>query len=229
MQHGKLTGYRLIITAGGTRESLDPVRFIGNHSSGKQGYALAQAAVDAGAHVTLVTTMNLPAPAGVDVIRVNTAEEMLNALRTHLKDHPESDALIMAAAIADFRPVQTASQKIKKQDDDSPPVLELTRTPDILLELKKDRARHALHVVVGFAAESENLIANARRKLEKKGLDFIVANNITATDAGFGSDYNRVIILDGQHTEDIPRATKTRISERVIERVAALLKTMDRG
>ncbi len=224
-QHGTLAGRRVIVTAGGTREPLDPVRFIGNHSSGKQGYALAQAAVDAGARVTLISTVDRPVPVGAEVVSVQTAQEMLDTLRQHLNAHTHTDALIMAAAIADFRPAQTADQKIKKQDDNSAPSITLTRTPDILLQLKDDRtqATWTVSVVVGFAAESENLQENASRKLQKKALDFIVANDITATDAGFGSDYNRVLILDGQHSEVIPRATKSRISERVIERVAALL------
>jgi phosphopantothenoylcysteine decarboxylase/phosphopantothenate--cysteine ligase len=224
-QHGRLSGRRVIVTAGGTREPLDPVRFIGNHSSGKQGYALAQAAIDAGAHVTLISTVKRPAAVGADVVSVQTAQEMLDALRQQLNAQAQTDALLMAAAIADFRPAQTADQKIKKQDDNSAPSIPLTRTPDILLQLKDDRAQAAwtLSVIVGFAAESENLTENAQHKLQKKALDFIIANDITATDAGFGSDYNRVLILDGQHSEAIARASKSRISERVIERVAVLL------
>ena len=220
-KNGILKGKHVVVTAGGTREPLDPVRYISNHSSGKQGYALAQAALDAGATVTLISTVNLPIPVGAELITVDTAESMQAAV---LAQMPKTSILIMAAAIADFRPLARAEQKIKKSDDGSSPTIELTRNPDILVSVKaqRDQSQHP-ETVVGFAAESQHLLENAQGKLERKGLDLIVANDITATDAGFSSDYNRVVILDRDGgREEIERETKARISERVIERVALL-------
>ena len=225
--NGPLAGRRLLITAGGTREPLDPVRFLTNRSSGKQGYALAQAAVDAGAEVVLVSAArNLPVPYGVTFVPVDTAERMLKAVLANL---PAADALIMAAAVADFRPQTIAEQKIKKpQDPDATHTLTLERTPDILMEVRKRRNdTHWPRVVVGFAAESENLLENAREKLERKGLDLLVANDITAADAGFDADTNRVIIIDaaGQQ-EALPLASKARVSEMIVSRVAQLLSRL---
>lgn len=216
---GALAGKRVVITAGGTREPLDPVRFISNYSSGKQGYALAQAAVDAGAKVTLISTVNLPVPIGAHLVAVESAEEMLYAIMKR----GSVDALIMAAAVADFRPAQRAEQKIKKKaDDDSAPIIELVRNPDILQRIHQSEVRP--RVVVGFAAESENLLANAQSKLERKGLDMIVANDISASDAGFASDDNRVVILSKDHpAEELPLMSKALVSEEVIQRVATLL------
>lgn len=223
-QKGALQGKHVVVTAGGTREALDPVRFISNHSSGKQGYALAQAALDAGANVTLISTVDLPTPIGAKLEKVDSAESMLEAVLHHAVKELRR-ILIMSAAIADFRPATRSEQKIKKKDDDSAPTLVLERNPDILLKVQEQRRKgDTPRVVVGFAAESENLLNNARIKLEKKGLDLIVANDITATDAGFASDYNRVVILDRDGgREEIERETKTHISERVVERVAEIL------
>jgi phosphopantothenoylcysteine decarboxylase / phosphopantothenate---cysteine ligase len=222
-QTGSLAGKHVVVTAGGTREALDPVRFISNHSSGKQGYALAQAALDAGASVTLISTVDLTPPIGAEVIKVEAALEMLEMVKQHLIER-NAQVLIMAAAIADFRPATRAEQKIKKKNDDEGMNVSLVRNPDILQEVKNLPFFH-LRVVVGFAAESENLLNNAKIKLERKGLHLIVANDITATDAGFASDYNRVVILDKNGgREEIERETKSRISERVIERIAELLK-----
>lgn len=220
---GALVGKWVVVTAGGTREPLDPVRFITNRSSGKQGYALAQAALDAGATVTLITASDLPLPVGVNGINVASAAEMQEAVLEHIA---KADALLMAAAVADFRPQNRSDQKIKKKDDsDEAPVISLARTPDILLSVKAQRAAQGSpRVVVGFAAESEKLLAHARAKLERKGLDFLIANDITAPDAGFEVDTNRVIILgaDGSQTP-LALATKTRIAEAIIERVATAL------
>ncbi|MDQ7027021.1 MAG: bifunctional phosphopantothenoylcysteine decarboxylase/phosphopantothenate--cysteine ligase CoaBC [Anaerolineae bacterium] len=226
-QNGALHGNHVVVTAGGTREALDPVRFIGNHSSGKQGYALAQAALDVGAKVTLISTVDLPTPIGAKLDKVDSAESMLEAV-LHYALKELHRILIMSAAVADFRPATRSVQKIKKKDDDSAPTLVLERTADILQSVKAARDstidRLSPSVVVGFAAESENLLNNARIKLERKGLDLIVANDITATDAGFASDYNRVVILDRDGgREEIERQSKTQISERVIERVADIL------
>ncbi len=213
---GVLAGKRVVVTAGGTREPLDPVRFISNYSSGKQGYALAQAAIDSGAEVTLISTVSLPAPTGTEVIPVESAQEMLDAILAQ----EAVDALIMAAAVADFRPASRAGQKIKKKaDDDSAPSIELVRNPDILKTVHESAAKP--RVVVGFAAESENLLENAQAKLERKGLDLIVANDIRATDAGFASDDNRVVLL-GKNlpAEELPLMSKALVSERVIQRIA---------
>jgi len=217
---GSLKGQRIAITAGGTREPLDPVRFISNYSSGKQGYALAQAAVDAGAdEVILISAVNLPVPVGVKLVPVESAVEILIAIQ----GQGALDALIMAAAVADFRPASRAEQKIKKDaDDDSAPTIELVRNPDILKTIHKSGNKP--RVVVGFAAESENLLENAQGKLERKGLDMIVANDISASDAGFASDDNRVVILSkDQAPEELPLMSKALVSERIIRRIAEML------
>lgn len=220
---GILAGKKVVVTAGGTREAIDPVRFITNRSSGKQGYALAQAALDAGAAVTLVTASDLPSPVGANIINVSSAEHMQLAVLDHIAT---ADALLMAAAVADFRPQTRATQKIKKKDDsDEAPIIVLSRTPDILMSVKEQRASidHP-QVIVGFAAESEHLLSHARAKLERKGLDLLIANDITASDAGFEVDTNRVIILGADGTQTpLALATKTRIAEAIIEHVAALL------
>jgi phosphopantothenoylcysteine decarboxylase/phosphopantothenate--cysteine ligase len=220
---GALSGRKVVISAGGTQEAIDPVRFITNKSSGKQGYALAQAALDAGAsHVVLVSAATgLPTPIGATLIPAENAAHMLEEIQTHSSD---ADALIMAAAVADFRPAEVATQKIKKTDDGEGITLSLTRNPDILLEVNARRGKSGFpRVVVGFAAESQNLLENAQSKLTRKGLDFIVANDISAQDAGFATDTNRVTLLDqdGQHPFDL--TSKAHISEIIIEKVAKLL------
>jgi phosphopantothenoylcysteine decarboxylase/phosphopantothenate--cysteine ligase len=221
--NGLLVGRKVVITAGGTSEAIDPVRYITNRSSGKQGYALAQAAVDAGADVTLISAARgLPTPIGAYLIPVESAADMLKAVLEHSKN---ADALIMAAAVADFRPETIASQKIKKSDDGSGLKLTLGRTADILMEVKAQRQQIEFpRVCVGFAAESENLLANARSKLERKGLELLVANDISSTDAGFAVDTNRVTILDsGGGQQVLPLASKAKISETILARVAAIL------
>ncbi len=220
---GPLVGCRVVVTAGGTQEAMDPVRYLTNRSSGKQGYALAQAALDAGAEVTLISAASrLPLPVGAQVLPVKSAAEMLSAVLGNLD---QTDALVMAAAVADFRPKEVAAQKIKKQAQGDSLTLELERNPDILLEVKARRAESGWPVVViGFAAESEHLLANAQEKLAGKGLDLLAANDISAEDAGFGTDTNRVSILDsqgGQQTLDL--LSKTQVSEILMARVAALL------
>jgi phosphopantothenoylcysteine decarboxylase / phosphopantothenate---cysteine ligase len=222
-QEGALNGCKVVVSAGGTREAIDPVRYISNHSSGKQGYAIAQAAVDSGAEsVVLVTAANQATPVGVTRIDVDSAAAMNAAIVQHSVD---ADVLVMAAAVADFRPVQAATQKIKKEKSTQAMTLELTRNPDILLNIKAQRERSGFpRVVVGFAAESENLVNNAQTKLERKGVDLLIANDITARDAGFAVDTNRVIVLDsdgGQHAIDL--MSKAAISEMIIERAASLL------
>lgn len=222
--NGPLAGRRVLVTAGGTREPLDPVRFITNRSSGKQGYALAQAALDAGADVVLVsTTRSLPTPYGAQLVPVDTAERMLKAVLSNL---PSVEILLMAAAVADFRPQNVAAQKIKKsKDPNASHILTLERTPDILLEVKEHRSGARWpRVVVGFAAESENLLANATDKLERKQLDLLVANDITASDAGFDTDTNRVILIDASgQQEALALQSKAKVAEAIVRRVAQLL------
>jgi phosphopantothenoylcysteine decarboxylase/phosphopantothenate--cysteine ligase len=223
-RQGALVHRRIVVTAGGTREPIDPVRYITNRSSGKQGYAVAQAAVDAGAEVVLISAAyDLPVPVGAVLIPANTAEEMLQAVQSHIEG---ADALIMAAAVADFRPAAPADQKIKKPDDSSTGLdLTLSRTPDILLAVKALRDKTGCpRVVVGFAAESQDVLANAQSKLVRKGLDLIAANDIMAADAGFETDTNRVILLDAQGSQQpLGLLSKAKVGEALIQRVVALL------
>ncbi len=222
-QNGSLAGRKIVVSAGGTREPIDPVRYITNRSSGKQGYAITQAALDAGAReVILISTVDLPLPLGATLIPVGSAESMLTAVLQHTTN---TDALIMAAAVADFRPAAVAEQKIKKKEDDNSGLtLNLTRNSDILLAIKQQREQTGSPcVVVGFAAESENLLKNAQSKLDRKGLDLLVANDISATDAGFAVDTNRVILLDSSGQTPLPLTTKTLVGEAIIAHIAALL------
>lgn len=221
---GRLAGKKVVVTAGGTREALDPVRFLTNRSSGRQGYALAQAALDEGADVTLISaTRHLPSPYGAEMISVDSAEQMYRAVIANIAS---ADVLIMAAAVADFRPHTTADHKIKKTDDSSALVLTLEQTTDILVAVKERRRDSRWpRVVVGFAAESDDLIGNAKVKLERKGVDMLVANDIKAKDAGFESPNNRVTILDATGAQETLELTsKIRVSEHIIHRVAQLLE-----
>jgi phosphopantothenoylcysteine decarboxylase/phosphopantothenate--cysteine ligase len=218
---GPLRQRRIIVTAGGTREPVDPVRVLTNRSSGRQGTALAQAALDAGADVTLIATpVEVPIPVGVELVPVQTAAEMADAVQAAC---PGSDALLMAAAVSDFRPSQPAEQKLKKED--GTPTLVLEPTPDILAAVAAQRRETGCpRVVVGFAAETEHLIQNARSKLRSKGMDLIVANDVTAADSGFSVDTNRVVLLDTWgETEPLPLLSKSEVARRVIERVGGLL------
>jgi phosphopantothenoylcysteine decarboxylase/phosphopantothenate--cysteine ligase len=221
-RHGPLHGRRLVVTAGGTQEAIDPVRLLTNRSSGKQGYALAQAALDAGAQVTLISTpVSLDIPQGVELIQVTSASEMESAV---LNACLQSDVLLMAAAVADFKPTQTSGQKIKKAF--GMPVLELEPTSDILSALSKQRLQsRSPRVVVGFAAETQDLLANAEVKLRSKHLDLIVANDVTSPGSGFGVDTNQVILLfaSGQ-TIPLPLLSKSEVAEKVIAEVVKLLK-----
>jgi len=209
-----LIGRHVVVTAGGTREPIDPVRYISNRSSGKMGFALAEAGRDRGADVTLITApTSLPEPAGIRVIRVCTAEEMRQAVQN---EAPRADVLIMSAAVADYRPIRTAKGKIKKGKAGL--TLELERTSDILGSVKGNLIK------VGFAAESGELIKNAEKKLKQKRLDFIVANDITARDSGFGTDTNRVTIIDRKGKVDrLPLLTKREVAERILDKVIVLL------
>jgi phosphopantothenoylcysteine decarboxylase/phosphopantothenate--cysteine ligase len=209
-----LSGKRLVVTAGGTRERIDPARYIGNPSSGKMGYALAEAARDRGAKVTLITASSLPEPEGIKVVPVETAAQMKRAVT---KAVVKADALLMAAAVADYRPKTKARSKIKKRSPNL--TLKLVRTPDILGEVKGN------FIKVGFAAESDDLITNARKKLAKKKLDLIVANDITAKDSGFGVDTNKVTLIDkDDKAESLPLMSKREVADRILDRVVGLLK-----
>ena len=217
---GKLAGKKVIVTAGGTQEAIDPVRVITNHSSGKQGYALAQAALDAGAKVTLITTPTaLTPPVGADIVHVKSVQDMLDALL-----QKSADALIMAAAGADFRPVNVAKDKLKKRD--GIPQIQLEAAPDILKTLSSQSGvTKRFNVTVGFAAESRDLLANASEKLKSKGLDFIAANDISANDAGFAVETNRITLLFANGTQEIlPLMSKNDAAEKIIEHVARLLE-----
>lgn len=220
-QGGTLAGRKVVVTAGGTQEAIDPVRFITNRSSGKQGYALAQAALDLGAQVILISTPNsLPVPSGAELVLAATADEMLAAVQSHTR---QADILLMAAAVADFRPAHPSSHKIKKGG--GVPTLELTRTPDILREISRQKQETGFpRLTVGFAAESENLMANAQSKLQAKQLDMIAANDISARDAGFAVDTNRVTLLfpDGSQ-ESLPLMDKADIAAAILQRAAGLL------
>jgi phosphopantothenoylcysteine decarboxylase / phosphopantothenate---cysteine ligase len=220
---GPLAGKRIVVTAGGTQEPLDPVRVLTNRSSGKQGYALAQAALELGAQVSLITTPTaLPTPVGAKIIPVETAKQMLEAVLT---ESAKSDALIMAAAVADFRPKDRAKDKIKKEA--GIPQIELEATEDILKTVAGQRsATECPRVVVGFAAESQDLLENAVHKLESKGLDFIAANDISGNDAGFAVETNRVTLLfaDGRK-ESLPLLNKTEVAEIILGWVSKLLES----
>jgi len=213
-RQGDLAGRKVVVTAGGTREPIDPVRYVGNYSSGKMGYAMAEAARDRGAEVVLVSAPTaLPTPYGVRLAPVQRAAEMRDAVVQECRD---AQALVMAAAVADYQPTATAEQKMKRRAKTLS--LELTRTPDILAEAGKGLIR------VGFAAESEDLVANARRKLESKGLDLIVANDITGPETAFDADTNRVVILDRAGGEEhLPVMTKYEVAQRILDRVVELL------
>ena len=215
---GALTGLRVLVSAGGTREPVDPVRFIGNRSSGKQGHALADEAAAQGAAVTLVTTSSLPVAAGVEVVEVETAAEMEEAL---LSRRHEADVIVMAAAVADFRPKAPAEHKLKKSD--GVPHLELEPTPDILATL--GQGKRPGQVVVGFAAETHDLHREAVAKLRAKRLDLVVANDVSAPGAGFGHDTNSVVLVAADGSEQtVPLAGKREVARLVLEAVAQIAR-----
>jgi phosphopantothenoylcysteine decarboxylase/phosphopantothenate--cysteine ligase len=215
-----LSGRHVVVTGGGTREAIDPVRFIGNYSSGKMGEALAAAAADRGARVTLITTIEHPVHRGVEAHQVETAEEMLQALRQELAG---ADVLVMAAAVADFRPVKRSEHKIRREE--TPHLtLELEPVPDLLATLSQEPAAHGVFMV-GFAAEGGDLDAKAADKARRKGLQAIVANDISRTDIGFGSDYNAGVMLfaDGARHE-LDRMTKREMADRILDLLLQRLK-----
>jgi len=211
-----LEGVRVLVTAGGTREAVDAVRVITNRSSGKQGYAVAEEARVRGAQVTLVTTVDRPVADGVEVVRVSSAADMERAV---LPRGPSTDVIVMAAAVADFRPKAPPERKIKK--DEGPPEIVLEPTHDFLVDL--GRAKPPGQVLVGFAAETDDLVANAAEKLRRKNLDLIVGNDVSAPGVGFEHDTNAVVILgaDGSR-QDVPLAKKTDVARAVIDAVVAI-------
>ena len=218
-----LQGRRVLVTAGGTEEALDPVRFLGNRSTGRMGYAIAEVAARRGAEVILVTgPTSLSVPAGVRAVKVRSAREMEQAV---LKEYDSTDVVIKSAAVADYRPKETAPQKIKKSDGEL--TLTLVRNPDILYELGQ---RKKQQILVGFAAETNDLEAYAKKKLEKKNLDFIVANDVSASDAGFGTDNNRVQIFyrDGRE-ETQPLMSKMKLAGLILDRVKEQIDEMSEG
>jgi phosphopantothenoylcysteine decarboxylase / phosphopantothenate---cysteine ligase len=225
--NGLLAGKTVTVTAGGTREPLDPVRFLGNRSSGKQGVALARAAAAAGAHVRLITAhLEVRPPLGVDTVAVETALELRTETLAAAKD---SDVVIMAAAVADFRPADPANSKIKKRDDAEDPVIRLIRNPDILAEVVQARpgSAPAGQLIVGFAAETGDerggVLEYAQAKLQRKGCDLLVVNQVGVGKV-FGQDHNEVLILDRNGDAPVPAAgTKDEVARVVVERVAAHL------
>jgi phosphopantothenoylcysteine decarboxylase/phosphopantothenate--cysteine ligase len=217
LAHGHdLAGVRVLVTAGGTREAIDPVRFVGNRSSGKMGYAVAEAAAARGAAVTLVATQQRPVSGGVEVVPVESADDMQRAV---LDRYDGVDVVVMAAAVADFRPKAIAGEKLKKRD--GVPEIVLEPTPDILAALG---ARKQGQLLVGFAAETERVREHASAKLAAKRVDLIVANDVSAPDAGFEVDTNRAILLDSSGTiDETPLLSKAALADVILDRVAARL------
>lgn len=218
---GPLAGRKIVVTAGGTHEPLDPVRVLANRSSGKQGYALAQAAIDRGAEVVLVSgPTSLPDPVGAHIVSIRTAADLLSATLEAVRG---SSALLMAAAVADYRPAQNRAQKMKRRE--GVPQLILEPTGDVLGAVVERRQKSGEpEVIVGFAAESQELVKNAREKLREKSLDLVVANDITAEASGFAVDTNRVVLVDREgQTEELPLLSKTAVAEHVLKRVVQML------
>jgi phosphopantothenoylcysteine decarboxylase/phosphopantothenate--cysteine ligase len=214
-RRGDLAGERVVISAGGTREPIDPVRYISNYSSGKMGYALAEAARDRGADVVLVSTVTaLPCPYGVELVPVETVADMREAVLTACED---ASVLVMAAAVSDYRPAQRAGEKVKKGPDSK--ALELVKNDDFLLEIESKLIK------VGFAAETGDLLANAKKKLKAKNLDLIAANDVTQPGVGFATDTNQVSIIDTDgEIEEVPLLPKYEVAHRILARVVPLLR-----
>lgn len=215
-----LRGRKVIVTAGATREPIDPVRFISNHSTGRMGVAIAEAAWRRGATVTMIAGhTDVQAGEGIEVVGVDTTEEMAHAVASTL---PSADVLVMAAAPADFRPTIAAGQKIKKRGRNAPSAIELEPTVDILADTRQVRPAGA--IIVGFALETENGIRNARAKLEEKNLDLVILNDATEEGAGFGGDTNRVTIVSAAgYEESLPLMSKREVAEAILDRVELLL------
>jgi len=217
-----LAGVTLVISAGPTREPVDPVRFLSNRSSGKMGYALATAAARRGAAVRLVSgPVELTAPLGVDLIGVDTAAQMAEEV-----DHAAAgaDAVIMAAAVADFRPAEPAPGKLKKAALGAAPSLRLEATTDVLAGLGAARGGARRPLLIGFAAETSDVVAEARRKLDSKRCDLVVANDVSQADAGFEVETNRVILVDAQRSDELALASKLEVGHRILDRIIELLR-----
>jgi phosphopantothenoylcysteine decarboxylase/phosphopantothenate--cysteine ligase len=219
LRHGRaLAGRRVIVTSGPTHEPIDPVRYIANRSSGKQGHAIASAAAAAGADVVLVSgPVHVPDPPGVKVVKVETAQEMLRAVQTALP----ADVAIFAAAVADWRPAETRQEKIKKTGK-AAPELKLAENPDILATVAHDASRRP-RLVIGFAAETENIIANAKEKLARKGCDWMVANDVSPESGVMGGDMNTIHLVTRNKVESFPPQSKDQVAEALISRIAAAL------
>jgi phosphopantothenoylcysteine decarboxylase/phosphopantothenate--cysteine ligase len=215
-------GETVLVTAGPTVEDIDPVRFVSNRSSGRMGYRIAEAARDRGARVVLISgPTSLPTPEGLEFVAVRSAEDMARAV----DQHAAATVVIMAAAVSDYRPAVTSPTKVKKGD--GPTSLELVRTPDILRGLGENKGRRTL---VGFAAETEDVVRNGRRKLALKHLDLLVANDVGRADAGFASDQNAAVLLDAEGgQEDVPLTSKRLLAERILDRVVALRRAGSRS
>ncbi len=213
-----LAGKKVLVTAGPTREAIDPVRFITNHSSGKMGYAVAKAAMLRGAQVTLVSgPVSIPAPPFVEVVPVVSAQDMYEAVMARAQ---EQDMFVMTAAVADYRPAQVADEKVKKQDGDMS--IPLTRTKDILGTIGQMRRED--QVICGFSMETENMLANSQSKLERKNADLIVANNVKDAGAGFGVDTNLVTVITKEGAEELPLMTKDQVAHALLDRMQKLVK-----
>jgi phosphopantothenoylcysteine decarboxylase/phosphopantothenate--cysteine ligase len=214
---GRLAGVKVLVTAGGTQEPIDPVRYISNRSSGKMGYAVCEALAEEGAEVVLVTgPVKLAAPKGITVINVVTAAEMYQAC---MKEFPSVQAVVKAAAVADYRPKTAAQEKIKKTSENL--TLELEKNPDILREMGKLKKEQ---VMIGFAAETEDLLKHAQEKLQAKNLDMIVANNVSQPDSGFNADDNQVTFLEANgDAEQLPLLNKKEVARRIVEKLIKLL------
>ncbi|RAU21985.1 bifunctional phosphopantothenoylcysteine decarboxylase/phosphopantothenate--cysteine ligase CoaBC [Paramagnetospirillum kuznetsovii] len=217
---GPLAGKKAVVTSGPTHEAIDPVRYIANHSSGKQGHAIAAALAALGAEVTLVSgPVHIPDPTGVKVVRVRSASEMLDAVKAALP----ADMAVCAAAVADWTVANRATEKRKKKAGAPPPVIELAPNPDILAAVSKGEGCSRPRLVVGFAAETETLLDNARDKLARKGCDWIVANDVSEGTGTFGGDSNVVHLVDAKGVEDWPRLGKDEVAARLALRIAAVL------
>ena len=220
LSDGPLKGVKAIVTSGPTHEAIDPVRFIANRSSGKQGHAIASALAAMGADVTLISgPVTLPDPAGMSVLKVESALQMLNAVRSGLP----ADLVVCAAAVADWTVANRATEKRKKKVGDPPPTIELTPNPDILMTVSKAQAPLRPRLVVGFAAETEKLMEHAADKLARKGCDWIVANDVSEGTGTFGGDANTVHIIDGSGTESWPAMGKDAVARKLAERIAKVL------
>ena len=209
-----LKGKKVVITAGGTKENIDPVRYIGNYSSGKMGFALVKKAAEAGAQTVLITSVVLAEKIAGEIINVTSAKEMFDAVKNEFKN---ADILIMAAAVADYRPENTSDLKIKKEDAGEF-TIKLVKNPDILFEMCKIKNQN--QTVVGFCAESNDLIENAKKKIAKKGCDYLVANDISRKDTGFSSEYNEVYVLDKDlNITKLEKNTKDNIAQKILEHI----------